>query len=92
VVGKWLSKMPECRSEALATLSATVVAPDLHQRRSIDRKRLPHPLSTALSMRGVRAYVRARRPPLLRHNVGPADRLSVTSMKSSCQWFGSHRY
>jgi hypothetical protein len=66
--------MPECRSEAPATFTVTVIAPDLNQHRSNRAQRLPHSLSTVLSMRDVRAQLRARRPPLLRHNVGPADR------------------
>jgi hypothetical protein len=41
--------------KSLIQFTATVVAAGLNQHRSIDRKRLPHSLSTALSMRDVRA-------------------------------------
>jgi len=47
--------MLELRSEALETFTVTVVAPGLNQHRSNRGQRLPHSLSTALSMRDVRA-------------------------------------
>ena len=42
VVAKWLSKMPEFRSEAPETFTVTVVAPELNQHRSNQGQRLPH--------------------------------------------------
>ena len=54
-VAKWLSKMPESRSEARETFTVTVVAPELNQHRSNRGQRLLHLLSTALSMLEVRA-------------------------------------